>query len=55
MDEEPEYNLYTYDEIIDILKKQGMPLIRTEDMSWWTNHTYIETQVWSDDTINKYR
>ncbi|MCL1859252.1 MAG: hypothetical protein FWF92_08465 [Oscillospiraceae bacterium] len=55
MEEEPKYNLYTYDEIIDILKKQGMPPIRTENMSFWTDHTYIETQIWSDETIDKYR
>jgi hypothetical protein len=55
-EEEPEYNLYLYNEIIDILKKQGIPPIRTEDMSFWNGPpTYIEAQVWSDETINKYR
>ena len=54
-EEESEYNLYTYDEIIDILEKQGMPPLRTEDMSWWSDHTYIEAQVWSDETVNRYR
>jgi len=54
-DEEPEYNLYLYDEIMSIIEKQGLPPIRTEDMSWWSDHTYIEAQVWSDEPINKYR
>ena len=54
-DEEPEYNLYLYDEILSLIEKQGLPSIRTEDMSWWDNPTYIEAQVWSDETINKYR
>ena len=54
-EEEPEYNLYTYDEILSLIEKQGLPPIRTENMSFWTDPTYIEAQVWSDETINKYR
>ena len=54
-DEEPEYNLYLYDEIMSIIERQGLPPVRTEDMSWWSDPTYIEAQVWSDEPIYKYR
>ena len=53
-DEEPEYNLYLYDEILEIIQQQGMPPSRNDDMSW-LEPSYIEAQVWSDETINKYR
>ena len=53
-DEESEYNLYLYDEILDIIKRQSMPTIRNDSMSW-LEPSYIEAQVWSDETINKYR
>jgi hypothetical protein len=53
-DEEPEYNLFLYDEIFDIIKERGMPPVRNDNMSW-LEPSYIEAQVWSDETINKYR
>jgi hypothetical protein len=53
-DEEPEYNLYLYNEISDIIKERGMPPVRNNNMHWF-EPSYIEAQVWSDETINKYR
>jgi len=50
-------NVYTYDEIWDIIKKYGMP----QDVVKWTDDTpywvpaYVEVQVWSDKTINRYK
>jgi hypothetical protein len=52
-DEEPEYNLYLYNEILEIIKERGMPPARNSNMSW-LEPSYIEAQVWSDETINKY-
>lgn len=46
--------LYTYNEILDIIKRYGLP----QD---WNNdgkrgpERYIEAHIWSDETINKYR
>lgn len=46
--------LYTYDEILLIIEKYGLP-------QNWNNagehgpERYIEAHVWSDETINKYR
>jgi hypothetical protein len=53
-DEEPEYNLYLYNEILEVIKERGMPPVRNKNMSW-LEPSYIEVQVWSDETINKYR
>ena len=53
-EEEPEYNLYLYDEILEIIKKRGMPPTRNENMSW-LDPSYIEAQVWSDETINRWK
>ena len=53
-DEEPEYDLYFYDEILDVIKERGMPPIMKENMTW-LDPWYIEAQVWSDEAINKYR
>ena len=46
--------LYTYDEILQIIDKYGFP------QDWNDNGThgpcrYIEAHVWSDETINRYR
>ena len=53
-DEQPEYNLYLYNEIFDVISKRGMPPPRNENMSW-LEPSYIEAQIWSEETINKYR
>jgi len=46
--------VYTYEEILDIIEKYGMP----QD-SWntpiYAQPCYVEAQVWSDRAINKYR
>lgn len=47
-------NVYTYDEIIEIIKKYGLP----QDLPWndatpYWQPGYVEAQVWSDDTIKK--
>jgi hypothetical protein len=53
-DEEPEYDLFLYDEILGVVKQRGFPPVRSSSMSW-LEPSYIEAQVWSDETINKYR
>ena len=53
-DEEQAYDLYMYDEIFKIIKVRGMPPQRTKEMEWW-QPSYIEAQIWCDETINKYR
>lgn len=52
-DEEPEYDLYLYDEIVRVINERGMPQFR-ENMEWYEPR-YIEVQVWSDETINNWR
>ena len=52
-DEEPTYDLYLYDEILDVIKKRGMPPRRNDNMSW-LEPSYIEAQVWSDETVGRY-
>lgn len=53
-DEEPEYSLYLFDEILDVIKKRGMPPVRTDSMSW-LEPSYVEAQIWSNETIDRYR
>ncbi|MCL2498805.1 MAG: hypothetical protein FWE90_00535 [Defluviitaleaceae bacterium] len=53
-DEAPEYELYTYDEITNVIKNRGIPLRFVEDRPWY-EPSYIEAQVWSDEIINNYR
>jgi hypothetical protein len=53
-EEEREYPLYLRDEIFDVIRKRGMPPARTQDMSW-LEPSYIEAQIWSDETIGRYR
>lgn len=49
-------NVYTYDEIWDIIKKYGMPqdMTFTDDIPYWKPR-YVEAQIWNDEVINKYR
>lgn len=52
-DEEPEYPLYLSSEIFEVIKQRGMPPVRNDTMSW-LEPTYIEAQIWSDQTISRY-
>lgn len=46
--------LYTYDEILEIIKKYGLPQDWNSDGRFGPER-YIEAHIWSDDTISKYR
>ncbi len=46
--------LYTYDEILIIMKKYGLPQDWNNDGKFGPER-YIEAHIWSDETINKYR
>lgn len=46
--------LYTYDEILKIIEKYGLPQEWNEDGKYGPER-YIEVHVWSDETIDKYR
>ncbi len=46
--------LYTYDEILEIIKKYGLPQDWNDDGSQGPER-YIEAHIWSDETINRYR
>ena len=44
--------LYTYEEILDIIKKYGLPQDWNNDGKFGPER-YIEVHIWSDETINK--
>lgn len=46
--------LYTYDEILKIIEKYGLPQDWNDDGKYGPER-YIEAHVWSDETIDKYR
>lgn len=46
--------LYTYNEILDIIKRYGLPQIWNNDGKFGPER-YIEAHIWSDETINRYR
>lgn len=46
--------LYTYDEILKIIEKYGLPQEWNEAGKYGPER-YIEVHVWSDETIDKYR
>ncbi len=46
--------LYTYDEILEIIKKYGLPQEWNDDGKYGPER-YIEAHIWSDDVINRYR
>ncbi|MCK5130161.1 MAG: hypothetical protein KAQ68_09920 [Clostridiales bacterium] len=46
--------LYTYNEILEVIKKYGLPQDWNNDGSYGPER-YIEAHIWSDETINKYR
>jgi len=53
-DKEYRRKLYTYDEILKIIDKYGLP----QDWNGDGKHgpeRYIEAHIWSDETIDKYR
>ena len=45
--------LYTYEEILDIIKKYGLPQDWNNDGEFGPER-YIEVHIWSDETINKW-
>lgn len=47
------HKLYTYDEILNIIEKYGLPQDWNDDEKYGPER-YIEAQIWSDETINKY-
>lgn len=46
--------LYTYDEILDVIEKYGLPQDWNNDGKYGPER-YIEAHIWSDDIINEYR
>lgn len=46
--------LYTYDEILELIEKYGLPQDWNNDGRFGPKR-YIEAQIWSDETIDKYR
>ncbi|WP_438433746.1 hypothetical protein [Gorillibacterium sp. sgz500922] len=46
--------LYTYDEILPIIEKYGLPQDWNNDGKYGPER-YIEAHIWSDETINTYR
>ena len=53
-DKEYRRKLYTYDEILIIIEKYGLPQDYNDNGEYGPER-YVEAQVWSDETINKYR
>lgn len=56
VDDGKEYRkkLYTYDEILKIIEKYGLPQEWNGEGKYGPER-YIEVHVWSDETIDKYR
>ena len=46
--------VYTYDEILKIIKKYGLPQYKWKNPIF-AQPAYVEVQVWSDDPIIQYR
>lgn len=46
--------LYTYDEILGLIDKYGLPQDWNDDGTYGPER-YIEAHIWSDVTINRYR
>lgn len=46
--------LYTYDEILEVIKKYGLPQDWNNDGTYGPER-YIEAHIWSGETIDKYR
>lgn len=45
--------LYTYEEIIEIIQKYGLPQEWNDDGKYGPER-YVEAHIWSDETIGKY-
>lgn len=52
-DKEYRHKLYTYDEILKIIDKYGLPQDWNDDGKYGPER-YVEVHVWSDETIRKY-
>lgn len=48
------HTLYTYNEILRIIEKYGLPQNWNNDGQYGPER-YIEAHIWSDETINNYR
>lgn len=46
--------LYTYEEILEVIRKYGLPQNWNNDGTYGPER-YIEAHIWSDETIGKYR
>lgn len=46
--------LYTYDEILILIEKYGLPQDWNDDGKYGPER-YIEAHIWSDETVSKYR
>jgi hypothetical protein len=46
--------LYTYEEILRLIEKYGLPQDWNDDGKHGPER-YIEAHIWSDETINRYR
>jgi hypothetical protein len=46
--------LYTYDEILEVIKKYGLPQDLNDDGRYGPER-YIEAHIWNDEIIDKYR
>jgi len=46
--------LYTYDEILKLIDKYGLPQDWNDDGAYGPER-YIEAHIWSDETIDRYR
>lgn len=53
-DKEYRKKLYTYNEILNIIAKYGLPQEWNDDGQYGPER-YIEAQIWSNETIEKYR
>ena len=53
-DKEYRRKLYTYDEILKIIKKYDLPQNWNDDGAYGPER-YIEAHIWSDEVIDKYR
>jgi hypothetical protein len=53
-DKEYRKKLYTYAEILKVIEKYGLPQAWNADDRFGPER-YIEVQIWSDQTVGRYR
>jgi len=53
-DKEWHNTVYTYDEILNVIERYGLPQEWNDDGKYGPSR-YVEAHVWSDDTIDNYR